>query len=59
MNPEELLKIQLFVSVGTGISLNTATEIIQGLVTKESHIPLPTRLADLETHIARKALHST
>ena len=46
----------VFLSVGTGISLDTATEIIQHFVTKESHIPAPTRLADLETHLARKAL---
>lgn len=46
----------VFLSVGTGISLDTATEIIQHFVTKDSHIPAPTRLADLETHIARKKL---
>lgn len=46
----------VFLSVGTGISLDTATEIIQHFVTKESHIPAPTRLADLETHIARKVM---
>ena len=46
----------VFLSVGTGISLETATEIIQHFVTKESRIPAPTRLADLETHLARKEL---
>ncbi|MBR0484037.1 MAG: endonuclease V [Oscillospiraceae bacterium] len=46
----------VFLSVGTGISLETATKIIQHFVTKESHIPAPTRLADLETHIARKVI---
>lgn len=43
----------VFVSVGNFISLNTATEITMNLVGKDSHIPVPTRLADLETHTAR------
>ncbi len=46
----------VFLSVGNGISLDTATEFILGMVEKESHIPLPTRLADLETHIARREI---
>ncbi len=46
----------IFLSVGTGISLDTATKVIQHFVTKESHIPAPTRLADLETHIARREI---
>lgn len=46
----------VFVSVGNFISLDTATEITMSLVEKESHIPLPTRLADLDTHSARKAI---
>jgi len=46
----------VFLSIGTGISLDTATEIIQHFVTKDSHIPAPTRLADLETHTARKII---
>lgn len=44
----------IFLSVGNMIDLNTATELTKQLVTPESHIPLPTRLADIETHIARK-----
>ncbi len=40
----------VFVSVGNYIDLDTATEIINTLVQKDSHIPVPTRLADLETH---------
>lgn len=28
-----------------------AIEMVKNLVTKESHIPIPTRLADIETHI--------
>lgn len=46
----------VFVSAGNFISLDTATEITMKLVGKESHIPIPTRLADLETHTARKEL---
>lgn len=44
----------VFVSVGNYISLDTATKITLSLVGKESRIPVPTRLADLETHCARK-----
>lgn len=46
----------VFVSVGNQITLDTACRLAMSFVTKESHIPLPTRLADLETHIARKAI---
>ena len=48
----------VFVSVGSGISLDTATELAIRLTEKESRIPLPTRLADLETHTARTALQN-
>lgn len=48
----------VFVSVGSGISLDTATGIALRLTDKESRIPLPTRLADLETHTARTALQN-
>lgn len=44
----------VFLSVGNMINLETATTITLSLVTKESHIPLPTRLADIMTHEARK-----
>lgn len=46
----------VFVSAGNFISLDTATRITMELTGKESHIPVPTRLADLETHTARQAL---
>ncbi|MDE6781100.1 MAG: endonuclease V [Ruminococcus sp.] len=46
----------VFVSAGNFITLDTATAITMELVGKESHIPIPTRLADLETHSARKEL---
>ena len=44
----------VFVSVGNRISLDTATELALALTDKESRIPLPTRIADLDTHIARR-----
>lgn len=46
----------VFVSAGNYITLDTATEITLKLIDKESHIPIPTRLADLETHEARRIL---
>ena len=48
----------VFVSVGNNISLETASQITMNLVEKESHIPIPTRLADLQTHIERNNLKS-
>ena len=47
----------VFVSIGNNISLETATDIVMSLVTDESHIPLPTRLADLETHVQRSLIN--
>lgn len=44
----------VFLSVGNRIDLETATKVVNTLVTKESHIPVPTRLADLMTHEVRK-----
>jgi len=46
----------VFVSIGNNISLDTAVKITMSLVEKESHIPIPTRFADLETHIERNNL---
>lgn len=43
----------IFVSVGNYIDLETSTKIVTRLVTHESHIPIPTRLADIETHRMR------
>lgn len=48
----------VFVSVGNNISLDTACNIAMALTDKESHIPIPTRLADLETHVMRDKLRS-
>ena len=43
----------IFISVGNYIDLDTTTEIVKKFVEKESHIPIPTRLADIETHVWR------
>lgn len=48
----------VFVSAGNYISLETATEITMQLVDRESRIPIPTRIADLDTHIKRSELLS-
>ncbi len=45
----------IFVSVGNFVSLDTACALAMKLTDQESHIPVPTRLADLETHIEREA----
>ena len=44
----------IFLSIGNKIDLDTATKIAIEQVTKDSHIPLPTRLADIMTHEVRK-----
>lgn len=44
----------IFISCGNYININTATEIIINLIGKESRVPIPTRLADLETHNLRR-----
>lgn len=44
----------VFLSAGNKIALDTAMEITKNMVAKESHIPLPTRLADLMTREMRK-----
>ena len=44
----------IFISIGNFVSLDTACALALKLTDRESHIPVPTRLADLETHIARE-----
>lgn len=44
----------IYVSVGNNINLGTSIDIALKLTTKDSRIPIPTRLADIETHIIRK-----
>lgn len=46
----------IFISAGNYIDLDTTTKIVCEFINKESHIPLPTRLADIETHKMRKEL---
>lgn len=44
----------IFLSIGNAVDLDTAMEMTNHLTTKEAHIPLPTRLADIMTHEKRK-----
>lgn len=46
----------IYVSIGNHIDLNTATDMVCDFINSESHIPLPTRLADIETHKMRRIL---
>ena len=45
----------IFLSVGNLIDMETAMEVTKYFVTKESHIPMPTRCADIMTHEMRKS----
>ena len=49
----------IVVSVGNWICLDTAAALALSLTDRESHIPIPTRYADLETHIRREQCRST
>ncbi|MGC6767297.1 endonuclease V [Enterococcus sp. LJL128] len=44
----------IFVSCGNWIDLTTACKITMHFIEKNSRLPLPTRYADLETHIKRR-----
>lgn len=44
----------IFLSIGNEIDLSDATNLVLQFLTPESHIPAPTRLADLETHKKRE-----
>ena len=46
----------VIVSVGNRIDMDTAVQMAMALTEKESHIPLPTRLADLMTHKERRRI---
>ncbi|MFE4240373.1 endonuclease V [Peribacillus butanolivorans] len=46
----------IFVSCGNWIDLDTSTEIVMNCINQESRLPIPIRLADLETHRVRKQL---
>lgn len=67
-NTNEILGIALrtrqnckpvFVSVGNYMCIEDAKNIIMHCISKESRIPIPTRLADLETHKLRKKFLDT
>lgn len=49
----------VFVSIGNKITLDEATEIVLELCDSKSHIPIPTRIADIETHLLRKRYKET
>ena len=49
----------IFVSCGKNIDLETSTEIVLKLINNESRLPIPTRLADLETYINRRVKVTT
>lgn len=44
----------IFLSIGNMIDLDTAMELTNMVIAKDSHIPAPTRMADLLTHKVRK-----
>lgn len=44
----------IFVSCGNDIDLGTSIQIVSNLIGKESRLPIPVRLADLETHKVRR-----
>lgn len=46
----------IYISVGNHIDIDTASSLALTLTDKESHIPIPTRYADLETHKMRNEL---
>lgn len=46
----------VFVSCGNWIELDTAVNISMNFINGESRLPVPVRLADLETHIMREKL---
>lgn len=48
----------IFVSVGNYMDIDAASWLAAALTDNESHIPAPTRYADLETHIMRDKLRS-
>ena len=48
----------VYVSVGNHMDIETATRLALEFTDEESHIPAPTRYADLETHIMRSKLRN-
>ena len=46
----------IFLSIGNKIDLDAAMQVIINTTSDESHIPIPTRLADIMTHEMRKKI---
>ena len=46
----------IFISTGNHIDLDTAKNIVSSLITDESRVPIPTRLADIEAGRVRKLI---
>ncbi len=46
----------VYVSVGNHMDIDAVTELALSLTDDESHIPIPTRYADMETHVMRSRL---
>lgn len=44
----------IFISIGNHIDLKTAIKCVEVLIEKDSKLPVPTRYANIETHILRK-----
>lgn len=40
----------VFISIGNKINMDITMEIVKEMTAKESHIPIPTRYADIMTH---------
>lgn len=43
----------IFLSCGNYIDLDSSYQITMSLINQESRLPIPVRLADLETHVLR------
>ena len=46
----------VFVSVGGGLDLDEAVNIVKRCINNESRIPIPTRIADIDTRKERKLI---
>lgn len=49
----------VFVSIGNKVTLDEAAELVLELCDGKSHVPIPTRIADIETHLLRKRYKET
>ncbi len=46
----------IFISVGGGLYLDEAVNIVKSCISKDSRIPIPTRIADIDTRKERKLI---